>query len=222
VYINSLSGRIQIDKESLYLTSVHFKPAKLSLRILVDFHLTFFGTQHPLECPLKSFFSISTVPQARLSPLHTLTLRMQALFVQADREELHKAIARPGAVRAGERGEGARVAALPKLRGRKGRVESVVEGWRMMPWSLDRSRGYATHIHTHYHHYYYCSNRHPRPAATTEHWLTTPSQTYTHTYMNCSPCVICTLRQRVVATRSSVSRVCADSCIDIKCTRPGG
>jgi len=149
VCINSLSSRVQIDKESLYLTSVHFKPAKLSLRILVDSHLTFFGTQQPLERPLKSFFSISTVPQARLSPLHTLTLRMQALFVQADREELHKAIARPGAVRAGERGEGcARVAALPKLRGRKGRVESVVEGWRMMPWSLDRSRGYATHTHT--------------------------------------------------------------------------
>lgn len=107
--------------------------------------------------PFEVILSISTVPQARLSPLHTLTLRMQALFVQVDREELHKAIARTGAVRERERGC-ARGGRPPKAwGGERAGFESVVEGWRMMPWSLDRSRGYATH----YHHYYYCSNRHP-------------------------------------------------------------
>lgn len=201
VHVNSLGGP---QREPLHLTSVRSKPAELSLRILADFHLTFFGTQHPLERPLKSFFSISTVPQARLNPLHTLTLRMQALFVQTDREELHKAIARTGAVREGERGGGcARVAALhlPKLRGVEG------PGW-VGRWGLEDDAVVPGSIP---------GLRHtlpslllllelvPRPAATTEHWLTTPRNIHTYTHTNCSPCVI--LHAALACRRDTLERV---------------
>lgn len=161
VHVNSFGDRVHIDKESLYLTNVRSKPAELSLRILTDFHFTFFGTQHPLERPLKSFFSISTVCHRAVWALYIPSRFVCRLYLcwLIERSSIRRSRAR---ARFG-RGKEEEVARgwLPSqsLGGWKGRVESVVEGWRMMPWSLDRSRGYATH----YHHYYYCSNRHPDP-----------------------------------------------------------
>lgn len=171
-------------------------------RILADFHLTFFGTQHPLRCPLKSFFSISTVPQIRLSPLHTLTLCMQALFVQVDREELHKAIARTGAVRERERGC-ARGGRPPQSLGGgwKGRVwvgRWGLEDDAVVPGSIPGLRHTLPSL-------LLLLEPAPRLATTTEHWLTTPRRTHTYIHMNCSQCVI--LYAALACRRDTLERV---------------
>lgn len=192
VHVNSFCDRVHIDKKPLYLTSVRSKPAELSLRILTDFHLTFFGTQHPLERPLKSFFSISTVCHRAVWALYIPSRFVCRLYLcrLIERSSIRRSRAR---ARFG-RGKEEEVARgwLPSQSlggGRAGLSRSLrAGGWCRGPW-IDPGATLHTTITT-------TIARTGTPTRCNHRALANyPSQTYTHTYVRIAlRAWFCTLR----------------------------